>query len=231
MGKVALVTGGNTGIGAAIVKAFSEKGYSVIIHYYELEEEAAKLVCSSKEKCIMVKGDITEKSTITALLDAVKKIGRLDVLVNNAGINIQKDLFSASEKDWIDTFKVNVIAPFNLIQALAPQLKKSKGSVVNICSIRAQVPREGNVAYGASKAALVNLTKLAAKALAPDVRVNAISPGPTETRMQKGKPETAAETILGRRANPEEVAHMVVNVAENTFMTGSNVLVDGGSLL
>ncbi len=161
----------------------------------------------------------------------VKKLGRLDVLVNNAGINIQKDIFAAAGQDWIDTFKVNVVAPFNLVQMLAPHLKKSKGSVVNICSIRAQNPRTGNIAYCASKAALANFTKAAAKALAPDVRVNSISPGPTETRMQKGKPERREETVLGRLALPEEIAQMVVSVAENGFMTGSDVVVDGGALL
>jgi 3-oxoacyl-[acyl-carrier protein] reductase len=231
MAKVVLVTGGNTGIGAAIVQAFSEKGYSVIIHYYELQSEAEKMVCSSKGKCVMVEGDITKKATLQALLGMVKKMGGLDVLVNNAGINIQKDIFKAEDKDWIDTFNVNVIAPFNLIQMLAPYLKKSKGSVVNICSVRAQTPREGNIAYGASKAALVNFTKAAAKSLAPDVRVNCVSPGPTLTRMQKGKPMAEGETILGRRGKPEEIAQMVVAVAENAFMTGSNVIIDGGALL
>jgi NAD(P)-dependent dehydrogenase (short-subunit alcohol dehydrogenase family) len=230
MNRVVLVTGGNTGIGAAIVRAFSEKGYSVIIHYYELEEEAEKLVCSSKEKCVMVKGDITAKSTHDALLAAVKKMGRLDVLVNNAGINPRKDFFTAEPSDFTAAFSVNVIAPLQLMQAFAPLLKKSKGSVVNITSIRGERPRTANVAYGASKAALINLTKAAAKALGPEVRVNCISPGPVRTRMQITD-LAKKETVLARLAEPEEIASLVLSVAENTFMTGSNVFIDGGALL
>ncbi len=231
MNKVVLVTGGNTGIGAEIVKAFAQKKYCIIIHYLELAEEAQKLTCSIGSKCALVKGDLTLASTQKALVDAVKKMGRLDVLVNNAGINIQKDLFDSTEKDWVDTFRINVVAPFRLVQLLAPYLKKSKGCIINMGSIRASNPRTGNIAYGVSKAALVNFTKAAAKSLAPDVRVNSISPGPTETRMQKGKPATKIETIIGRRGKPEEIAQMIIAMAENEFMTGSNVVIDGGALL
>lgn len=231
MGKVVLVTGGNIGIGAEITKAFAEKGYSIIMHYFEEPGLAEKLCSMIKTKCLLVKGDITTRQTHDAILDAVKKIGGIDVLVNNAGINPQKDIFSATEKDWLDTFRVNVVAPFQLTQLLAPLLKKSKGAIVNITSIRAESPRAGNITYGPSKAALVNFTKAAATALAPDVRVNCISPGPTATRMQKGKEERKKESVFCRMAEPHEIAHMVVHVAENTFMTGSNVVVDGGALL
>ncbi|MEM4247116.1 MAG: SDR family oxidoreductase [Candidatus Woesearchaeota archaeon] len=230
MNKVVLVTGGNTGIGAAIVRAFAKKGYSVIIHYYELESEAEKLASSLKGNCAIVKGDIRERSTVQALVEAAKKMGRLDVLVNNAGINVRKDFHSAEPNDFMVSFAVNVIAPLQLMQAFVPLLKKSRGAVVNIASVRAERPRTANIAYGASKAALVNLTKSAAKALAPEVRVNCISPGPVKTRMQITDIRKK-EVLFGRLAEPSEIADVVVAVAENTFMTGSNVIIDGGALL
>lgn len=221
--KTALITGGNTGIGAAIAKAFAEKGYALIINYLEKPKQAEQLAKKLKTKVILVKGDITKKSTVQALRKAVQ--GRLDVLVNNAGINKRKNFKTATKEDWLKTYEINVAAPFNLMQALSPMLKKSKGSIVNIASIRAREPSVQDIAYSASKAALVNLTKNAAKALYP-VRVNSISPGPTDTRMQCGK-KAHQKTAMKRLGEPDEIAHMVLAVAENTFMTGSDVVVDG----
>ena len=178
------MTGGNTGIGAEIVRAFSKKGYDAIIHYFEEAPLAKELAKEIKTRSVLVEGDITSEKTRRALLSAVKKTGRLDVLVNNAGINVKKGFFELDENDFMRSFAVNIIAPFRMIQEFCPFLRQTKGSVVNIASIRSEKPRTANVAYCASKAALVNLTKAAAKALAPDVRVNCVSPGPVRTRMQ-----------------------------------------------
>lgn len=223
--KAALITGGNTGIGAAIAEAFAEAGYSLIISYLDKPKQAEKLAEKLNTEVILVKGDITKKRTQNKLHKAAVKMGRLDVLVNNAGINLRKSFRNAKVKDWKKTFSVNVFAPFELMRKLLPALKKSKGSIVNIASIRAREPRSDDIAYSASKAALVNLTKCTAKALAP-VRVNSISPGPTDTRMQHGK--TSQTKRLGK---PEEIARIALAVAENTFMTGSDIIIDGGATL
>jgi len=225
--KVALVTGGNTGIGLATTRAFAKRGYKVIVNYFTDEPVAKNL--QKKLGCILVKGDLTQDKTQKALLKAVRQFGRLDILINNAGINKRKNFETAKGKDWHETYDVNVVAPFKITQLLFPHLKRALGAVVNIASIRATDPNPADIAYSASKAAMVNLSRSEAKAFAPYIRVNSISPGPTRTRMQYKQKQK--EILLGHLGSPEEIAQMIVAVAENTFITGTDLIVDGGASL
>lgn len=226
--KVAIVTGGNTGIGAAIAEEFSKNGYAVIINYLEQPKEAQEVWSKVQRNSegILVKGDVTKKATATALKNALRKYGRLDALINNAGINLRKTPTTSKAQDWLKTYEINTVAPFFLAKEMLPFLRKTKGSIVNIASYRARKPSCKDIAYCASKAAMVNWTKSLAAHIAP-VRVNSVSPGKADTRMQyKSHRETGIP--LKRMAKPEEIAKTVLHVAENTYMTGSDVLVDGG---
>lgn len=228
--KLALVTGGNTGIGNAVVHEFMDNGYTVIVNYLEEPHHASKMSKIHGKQVILVKGDITKQTTQKALLKAVKKFGRLDVLVNNAAILLRIDIMKSNESDWIKTMNINAVAPLILARTMLPYLKKAKGSIVNVSSIRAHQPNPNKVAYCASKAALSNLTKAMAKSFAP-VRVNTVSPGPIKTRMMYGQTGREKEMLLKRLGKPKEIAHIIRAVAENTFMTGSDVVVDGGCML
>ena len=182
--KVALVTGGATGIGKSAVLALARAGYDVAINYSSSETAARETSREAEKlgaKTLLVKCDVSDEAAVRSMLDSINKtFGRLDVLINNAGTTAAwktKDLDSLSLDEWDRVFAVNVRGLFQVTRAAAPLLRLNKGCVVNTASIVGLRPGPQPPPYAASKAAVVNLTKTLAWNLGPEIRVNAVAPG------------------------------------------------------
>ena len=238
---VALITGGARGIGATTAFLFAEEGAKVGI--VDLREEDLKRTkAQAKEKGFELKifvGDVSKKDQIEKVIrQLVEEFGRIDVLVNNAGIAISRPFLEKSVEDWKKTLEVNLIGVFLCSQAAARyMLKQKSGKIINISSIRGidHCGREGIMDYSASKAAVISLTKTMAKELAPYINVNTVAPGHTNTEMIKSLPEEVKRNMiegsyLKRLAEPEEIAKAILFLASNDadFITGQLLLVDGG---
>ena len=242
MSKVVLVTGGSRGIGKAISKRFAKEGYDIIINYKENEsraEEAKREIENSYDaKVMLVKADLSNEE---AIIDMVNQIfntyGKIDVLVNNAGVVFDKEFDEKTIKDWENTIKVNLIAPFVLTKLIGRKMYEAKsGAIINISStngINTYYPT--SVDYDASKAGVISLTYDAAVEFAPYVRVNSVAPGWVNTEMNKDLEEDfvkeETEKILVKRfAEPEEIANVVYFLAsdEASFVNSEVIKVDGG---
>ncbi|MEJ2502562.1 MAG: SDR family oxidoreductase [Gemmatimonadota bacterium] len=165
---------------------------------------------------------------------AVDALGRLDLLVNNAALVESGSFLVITADDWDRVMAVNVRAPFLLLQATAPHLAASKGVAVNIADVSGLRPWPAFPHHSVSKAALIHLTKLAARALAPDVRVGCVVPGtvlPPETYTEDQLRESTARTVLGRTGSPDDVVEALLFLVRSEFATGSVVVVDGGRML
>src|ERR1700694_966000 len=243
--RVALVTGGSTGIGRATVLALAKTGFNVAINYSRNKQaamEAAALAEKEGAKSFIVRWDVSDDSCVRSMLAAIEaEFGHLDALVNNAGVttNIKPNDFEAmTAEEWDRVFAVNVRGVFQVTRAAAPLLKAARGSIVNTASIVGLRPGPQPLPYAASKADVVCLTKLLALNLAPDVRVNAVAPGWMEgdwmERMLKERYEDlmarrARSTPLRRCATAEDVAEVMVNlITTNRFVNGEIVTIDGG---
>jgi len=239
--KATLITGGGRGIGAATAFLFAEEGARVGI--VDLRDEALKGVASqARQKGFELKtivGDVSKKDQVEEVTDEfVQEFGRIDVLVNNAGIAISRPFLEKSVEDWVKTLEVNLIGVFLCSQAAAKyMLKQKSGKIVNISSIRGidHCGREGIMDYSASKTAVISLTKTMAKELAPHINVNTVAPGHTKTEMTESLPQEVRqnmieESYLKRMAEPEDIAKAILFLASNDadFITGQVLLVDGG---
>ncbi len=239
--KVALITGGGRGIGATTAFLFAEEGARVGI--VDLREEGLKEVAAeATQKGFQFKtfvGDVSKKAEIEGVMESlVQELGRIDVLVNNAGIAISRPFLEKSVEDWVKTLEVNLIGVFLCSQAAAPyMLQQKSGKIINISSIRGidHCGREGIMDYSASKGAVINLTKTMAKELAPYINVNTVAPGHTNTEMTKSLPEEVRRNMiegsyLKRLAEPEDIARAILFLASTDadFITGQILLVDGG---
>jgi NAD(P)-dependent dehydrogenase (short-subunit alcohol dehydrogenase family) len=243
--KSVIVTGATSGIGRAVAEAFGSHGADVVLVGRD-EAELATLpaaIRSAGGRAATCTADVTaadapERITRTA----VDAFGRIDVLVNAAGIIAAGTVETTSDEAWDEMMAVNVRAPFRLMRAAAPHLAESRGSIVNVSSVNGQRAFSGVLAYCVSKAAVDHLTRCVALELAPrGVRVNAVNPGVTVTNLHRrsgmSEPQYAAflersrETHpLGRPGRPEEVAALVLFLASESaaWMTGETILVDGG---
>ncbi|HZZ77481.1 MAG TPA: SDR family oxidoreductase [Gemmataceae bacterium] len=238
--KVALVTGSATGAGRAIALRFAAQGLAVAINYSRSEAEASETLAGARAHgvpAILCKANVADDKAVRAMVAQVRdELGGLDVLVNNAGTThfIEHTNFEAvTEQVWDDIFSVNVRGAFQCIRAAAPLLKERNGSVGNVTSVAGLQGHGSSIPYAASKAALNAMTKSLARALAPEVRVNAVAPGPINTRWLKGREEMVRQALkmtpLGRAAEPDDVADAVVFLAlGQTLMTGQIIVVDGG---
>lgn len=237
----ALVTGGGTGIGRAVALQLADEGYRVLVT--GRRPGPLRTLASQREEITSSAADVGSPEAPAALLDAVRdRLGRLDLLVNNAGRFSAAGLPEVDEEMLAGLFRVNVFGPFRLFRAFLPLLEASRGSVVNVSSTLAIKAAPGSGLYGASKAALEHLTRSWALEAAPlGVRVNAVAPGPTDTDIltRSGLEEEEAEAIrraerraipLGRRGTPDEVARWVIHLATNdkAWITGQVIRVDGG---
>ncbi|WP_261883041.1 SDR family NAD(P)-dependent oxidoreductase [Vibrio pelagius] len=239
MTKLALVTGGSGGIGAAICHKLAKSGYRIVFTFNS-NQSAAEQVLNSLEGNghAMYQLNVEDSVAISALAEQVSESSQsLDLLVNCAGMTkfVPHHDLNALSDDLIDKiFRVNVRAPFAMVRAFEPALRNAKGCVVNITSIAAQTAMGSNVAYCASKSAVENMTRSLARALSPDIRVLAVAPGLVDTEFVKGlddewRDTQEQSTPLKRLANDEEVANAVFAAAELlTFSTGNTIAVDGG---
>ncbi len=247
-GRVALVTGGAGGIGGATVLALARAGVAgVAINYRSSKSEAERLAAKARRigaEPLCVQGDVRDDAQVRALVSQVgDHFGRLDVLVNNAGYTRWvplSDLDGLTDEIWDETLDVNLKAAFRTTRAAAPLLKAQQGMVINVSSMSGVLatPTLSSLAYGASKAALIYMTRALAVALAPEVRVNAVAPAFTDTKWmsQHYGPEyeavlarSSANFPLGRVATPEDIAGAILGlVVGGDFVTGQTLLVDGG---
>jgi len=241
-GKTALVTGGGTGIGKATSLGLAKLGANVVINYSRSERDAIETLTEVEElgvQGMIVQADVSSDADVRNMVTAaVEKFGRLDILVNNAGTTDFvdfHDLEGLKEEHFDRAFGVNSKGIFFTTRASAEELKKNKGCVVNVTSIAGLYAGGSSIAYCASKAAAISITKTLAKTLAPDVRVNAVAPGIVITRWVEGKEEhikrLADDTPLGRCATPEDVAEVIISLVQTGFVTGQVVVVDGGKNL
>ncbi|MEJ7631163.1 MAG: glucose 1-dehydrogenase [Rubrobacteraceae bacterium] len=244
-GKVAVVTGGNTGLGEAFAKALSEAGASVAIaaRTRERSEAVAKDISSSGGKAIAVTLDVTDRESVERMIEEVTELlGPVDVLVNNAGLCYHRPAAEVPEDEWMDVFDVNVHGLWNCAQSVGRRMIGNGGGViVNVGSISAMIVNRPQMqpAYNASKAAVHQLTKSLAAEWAPHgVRVNALAPGYVKTEMAPvDEPQFRRHWIedvpMQRYAMPEELGPSLVYLASgaSAFMTGSVLVIDGGYTL
>jgi 3-oxoacyl-[acyl-carrier protein] reductase len=243
--KVALITGSGRGIGKAIALRLAQEGAHVVLNASKSIDEA-KMTLSELPKKVgqehsFIQADIKTPEQIFKMMDQInQRYGRLNILVNNAGTTrfIKHDQLGDLTTEIFDKiYQEHVRGTYVCVQHALPMLKKDKESlVVNIASIAAMTAVGSNIAYCAMKAALVNMTKSMARALAPGVRVNVISPGLTETELIKGwdeyKSEQISKTPLGRLATCEDIASAVYALVTSLeYMTGQNIVLDGGRIL
>ncbi|MBW3582524.1 MAG: SDR family oxidoreductase [Euryarchaeota archaeon] len=234
--KVALVTGGAIRVGRSIALALADAGYDIAITYRTSGEEAERTVEDLRARgaeAIETKVDFTDLGATRALpTEVVRRLGRLDLLVNSASVFHRSPLGSVTPADWDDLFTLNAKAPFFLTQSAVPHLESGTDpSVVNLLDVSTHRPWPSYLPYCASKAALEALTVGLAKALAPRIRVNGVAPGPVlppDDYDDAEKERAAKATLLERWGGPEDVARAVVHLAAATYTTGAVLPVDGG---
>jgi ketoreductase RED2 len=234
--KVVLVTGSSSGIGEACARAFAAEGATVVVNSSS-SVEAGEAVAASLPNAHYVQADVSSETACGSLIDqVVERAGRLDVLVNNAGytqVIPHHDLDAVTDDVFRRILDVNVLGTWNLTRLAMPHLKASgDGAVVNVTSVAGVRPTGSSIPYAVSKAALNHMTALLANVVGPEVRVNAVAPGLVRT------PWTAdwgplhdamtTRTPLGRSAEPDDVAEVVLDVAAASYLTGQVVVVDGG---
>ncbi len=241
-GKVALVTGSAVGTGRATALALARVGCDVTVNYSRSAEEAeetAAMVRQIGRRAICVKADVGDDTAVRALVQAtVDEFGRLDVLVNNAGTTSfipHNELDKVEESDWEKILAINLKGPFYAVRAATPALRQTRGAVVNVSSVAGVVAVGSSIPYCASKAALNNMTVALARALAPEIRVNAVAPGFIDTRWfeQLGhyeviKQMSADSAPLKKVCQPEDVAKAIVDLVTSDLITGQILVIDGG---
>jgi pteridine reductase len=238
-GKVVLVTGGAKRVGAAICRRLHAAGAIVMLHYRASAGEArllqAELNHTRPDSVALIQADLLDLGKIASIIEqTVQTFGRLDALVNNASSFFQTAVGEIQPADWEDLVGTNVRAPLFLSQAAAPALRASHGAIVNITDIHAERPLKNYVVYSVAKAGMIGLTKSLARELAPDVRVNAVAPGPIlwpddESFDELSRQRIISHTPLRREGAPEDIARAVhFLLADATYVTGETIHVDGG---
>jgi len=242
-GKVALITGSATGIGRAVALGLAKTGVNIVVNYSRSEYDAlttAEDIKSYGVDCLVLKADVAQEDDVRAMVEnTIGYFGRLDYLVNSAGTTHYvdpHDLEGLKSEHWDQIMNTNVKGLFNVCRAASPYLKNARGSIVNITSIAGITGMGSSIAYAASKAAAISVTKSLARVLAPEVRVNSVAPGIVMTRWVAGREEHVARlgqgTPLGRVCGPEDVAEVVIPLLVSaTMVTGQTIVVDGGKVI
>ena len=241
--KVALVTGGGTGIGRAVSLALAALSIDVAVNYSRSQQEALDTAVEIKKagvQAITLQANVAKDNEVRTMVQTVvDQFGRLDYVVNCAGTTVyvdMPDLEGLKPEFWDEIMDVNVKGLFSVCRAAAPHLKKTRGSIVNITSVAGITGMGSSIAYAASKAAAISVTKSLARVLAPEVRVNSVAPGIVLTRWVDGREahvkKLGEHTPLGRCCSAEDVADVAIPLLVNaTMMTGQTVVVDGGAFL
>ena len=234
--KVVLITGASGGIGKAIAKKFAAAGAEVALNDIAPSEEALKSF-SQEIGAKYFLADVSKLEKVEKMVEEIQKeFGRLDVLVNNAGITQDRTLAKMTKEEWQKVIDVNLTGDFNCSKSALPLLIVNQGNIVNISSLVGQRGNFGQTNYAAAKAGIIGFTKSLAKEVGRlGVRVNAIAPGFIETRLTENLPPEVTETVkkftpLGRFGKPEEVANLIFFLASDqaNFITGAVVNIDGG---
>ena len=237
-GRVALVTGAARRVGAAVATKLHAHGADVAIHYRGSAVEADSLVANLNDSrpasAAAFQADLLDIACLPQLVADVRHWkGRLDILVNNASTFYPTPLGEITEEDWNDLIGTNLKAPIFLCQEAAPALREAGGSIVNIIDIHAQRPLREHLVYGPAKAGLAMLTRSLAKDLAPEVRVNGVSPGailwPESEMTDAAKNSILTQVPLGRAGDPDDIAGCILYlVRDASYVTGQIIAVDGG---
>ncbi len=233
-GSVALVTGGAHRLGRAIALALGRSGANVVIHYHRSADQARTVVdelIGFGVEATSFSGDLAVVADVEQLVDrAIACWGRLNLLVNNAGIWGSTPIGTVTEERWDELIATNTRSAFFAAQRAAPALRAARGAIVNITDVGALRPWRNHTPYLVSKGAVITLTEALAKDLAPEVRVNAIAPGPVD--WTPAQAESAAQTVLLRRiGSPDDIAQAVIYLAQAEYVTGVVLPVDGGNRL
>jgi acetoacetyl-CoA reductase len=239
-GAVVVVTGGSRGLGASIAQEMGSAGAKVVVNYSsskEPAEEVAKNISESGGEAVVVQADVSEADQAQRLIDeAVENFGQIDVLVNNAGINVDRSIRKLSVEDWDKVIQVDLNSCWYTVHAALPHMiERQYGRIINMSSFVGEAGNFGQANYSAAKAGLLGFTKTAARELARyNITVNAICPGFIETEMVAAMPDKAKDSVLsqvplGRFGKPEEVARAVRYLAEDgDYITGSTLDINGG---
>ena len=238
--KVALITGGAKRVGAAISRELHAHGANLMIHYNTSKQAAEALQAELNQQrpnsVSIVQGDLLNIALLPSLVsETTKRFGQLDILINNASTYTPTEIGNINEENWHDLIGSNLKAPTFLSQAAASDLKKSNGCIINITDMHVESPKKGYVVYSVAKAGLVTLTKSLAQELSPEVRVNAVAPGPVLWPDNNAKFDDAYrqavidQTLLKRSGDPTDIAKAVKFLAADApFITGHVLAVDGG---
>jgi NAD(P)-dependent dehydrogenase (short-subunit alcohol dehydrogenase family) len=236
-GRVALVTGSAKRLGRAVALRLAEEGAEVVVHYRSSAAEAQSAVAAIEKlgrRGVAIAADLSQAAECKRLIDeSAKHFGRLDILVNSAANFLPAGIVSTTEEVWDASLDTNLRAPFFCAQAAAPFLRRTRGTIINFADTGGLLGWPGYIAHSVSKAGVVMLTRVLAKALAPEVRVNAIAPG--TITMPGDPPEWEADFIqrapLQRSGKPSDIADAVSYLVHAEFLTGHTLVVDGGRTL
>ena len=238
-GRIVLITGGGKRVGAAICRRLHAAGASLMLHYRSSAGEArllqAELNGVRADSVALIQADLLDLHKLPAMVEqTLTRFGRLDAIVNNASSFHPTPIGAITPEAWEDLIGTNLRAPLFLAQAAAPALKKAQGAIVNIADIHAERPLKNFVAYSIAKAGLIGMTRSLARELAPDVRVNAIAPGPIlwpddASFDELSRQRIISHTPLKREGEPDDIAKAVLFLlAEAPYITGETLNVDGG---
>ncbi|WP_113910558.1 SDR family NAD(P)-dependent oxidoreductase [Roseovarius dicentrarchi] len=244
-GKTALIAGGASGIGFAAARMLGQSGATVCINHLAGDPVAPDRIAQLRSTGIdahAAEGDVSDPGSARIMVtNAIQTLGGLDILINNAGTSggaqpiAFGELDKMTEEFWQQILSTNLLGVFRCTSAAADALRASRGAVVNTASISGFGVRGSSIAYAASKAALINLTRSLSVALAPDVRVNAVAPGFVDTPWTQGwsderRAKAVARTLLKRMAAPEDIAEAMLYLAAGAaYVTGQTIILDGGT--
>lgn len=241
--KVILITGGAKRVGAAICRQLHAEGASLMIHYRSSAHEAralqAELNLQRSQSAAIFQADLLQVTGLPNLVaETIQQFGQLDVLINNASSYYPTEIGQIDEAKWLDLVGSNLKAPLFLSQAAAQELRKNHGCIINITDMHVERPKKGYVVYSVAKAGLVTLTKSLAHELGPEVRVNAVAPGPVQWPDNNPqfdevyRQRVINQTLLKRVGEPEDIAKAVkFLIYDAPFITGHVLAVDGGRSL
>lgn len=241
--KIVLITGGAKRVGAAICRLLHANGANLMIHYRSSVAEAralqAELNLQRANSVTIIQGDLLNLAVLPSLVqETVKHFGKLDILINNASSYYATEIGTVTENEWQDLIGSNLKAPLFLSQAAAIELRKTHGCIINITDMHVERPKKGYTVYSVAKAGLVTLTKSLAHELAPEIRVNAVAPGPVQWPDDNPqfdevyRQRVISQTLLKRVGEPQDVAKAVkFLVADAPYITGHVLAVDGGRSL
>lgn len=241
--KVVLITGGAKRVGAAVCRELHAHGAQLMVHYNQSHAEAralqAELNLQRPNSVAIIQADLLNTAVAPGLInETIQHFGRLDVLINNASSYYATEIGQINEENWLDLMGSNLKAPAFLAQAAAAELRKQMGTIVNITDMHIERPKKGYIIYSVAKAGLVTLTKSLALELSPEVRVNAVAPGPVQ--WPENNPQfdevyrqrVISQTLLKRIGNPTDIAKAVkFLIYDAPYITGHVLAVDGGRSL